>query len=101
MCFSPGDELLAAGDESGHVMVWEAGTGKRYLRLATAEGVAVSSLAFGCDGSSLLVNTRGGGIESIDLVTDHWLSFAACAANRTLTPIERALYIDSTFSDSN
>jgi hypothetical protein len=62
VAFSPDGVLLASGDRSGGIHVWEAETGRLYLDLVGHQG-AVRSLAFQPDGNILASASEDGTIR--------------------------------------
>ena len=67
VAFSPDGHTLAAGDESGHIGVWDTATGRRAATLA--EGSPVNSVAFSPDGHTLAAGDDNGQIILWDTAT--------------------------------
>ena len=73
VAFSPDGRTLAAGDDGGHVGLWDVAAARRTATLA--EGIPVSSVAFSPDGRTLAVSDYGGYVGLWDVA----------AARRTAT----------------
>jgi hypothetical protein len=67
VAFSPNGRTLAAGDDGGHVGVWDVATGRRTATLT--EGNSVVSVAFSPDGRTLAVGDYGGHVGVWDVAT--------------------------------
>ena len=57
VAFHPAGRVLASGDESGAIIVWDVETGRVRWRLASESAEAIRSLAFSPDGSRLAVGS--------------------------------------------
>jgi WD40 repeat protein len=68
IAFSPDGKLLASGDYSSAIKIWEVGTG-RELRTLTGHAEAISALAFSRDGKTLASGSVDYTIKLWDLVT--------------------------------
>lgn len=74
VAFSPNGRILAVGDGSGHVGLWDLGTGRRTASLP--EGGAVSSIAFSPNGRTLAADDGSGHIGLWNLATGRFGSLA-------------------------
>ena len=67
VAFSPDGQTLAAGDDSGHVGLWDTATGKQIATLA--QGSEVNSVAFSPDGRTLAASDGSGHVGLWDTAT--------------------------------
>jgi WD40 repeat protein len=85
--FSPGGTVLASGDFTGDIRLWDVETLRpRGDRIAT--GSSVGALRFSPDGTTLASGHADGRVELWDMTPEAWIERLCSAASRDLTEEE-------------
>jgi len=73
VAFSPDDELVAAGDDSGRVYLWRTDTGEPAHKPLHADDEIVWSLAFSPDGAQIVVGGNDNAARIWDIAAGQYL----------------------------
>lgn len=93
--FSPDGKILASGGWDHKVILWDVTSGQVLARPLIGHTNAVNSVAFSPDGKNLVSGSNDTTISFWSIDSKDWIKLVCSTANRNLTRVEWARYINS------